>query len=63
MKLQKSSLNSKIRPNEKLLLLDRQMENTKLKYEDFIEDTDCHFEEAKIKNFDIINKPCCGEKN
>ena len=66
-----------VRQNEKLVLLACPVENTKpvnyqrdclltyidhLKYRDFINDSDGHFEKDKIINFDTIHKQCCGEK-
>ena len=33
-----------------------------IKCEDFLRDTDQHFQQAKIINFDIIHRECCGEE-
>lgn len=32
-----------------------------IKCEDFLRDTDKHFQQAKIINFDITHRECCGE--
>ena len=32
-----------------------------IKCEDFLRDTDKHFQQAKIINFDITHRQCCGE--
>ena len=34
----------------------------KIKCENFLRDTDQHFQQAKIINFGIIHRECCGEE-